>query len=211
MLHLYTGTDRERARKEMNAAIQRIAKNTEVVRVTDAHTVADLKSVFDGVGMFGGVRTIVLEGVWGNEEMRAVAGAALKRMRDSREHHFIFEEKLDAATRKSVEQYAEDSKKLDLAKRKEANTIFALGNALRRGDKKALWVGYQRELPTNAPEAIHGVLFWGAKQMLLSASSANERSRAQKLIAALAELPHESRRRGVEFEYALERFVLSGV
>ena len=211
MLHLYSGTDREKARAETNAAVKKAAtKGTEVIRITDAHTVADLKSALEGAGMFGGVRTVVLEGVWGNEEMHVVAEGSLQRMRDSDEHFFIFEEKLDAATRKTIEKYAEDSKKFDAVKQKESNTIFALANALRSRDKKALWVSYQRELAGSAPEAIHGVLFWGAKQALLAARGAKDIERAQKLVAHLAELPHESRRRGVELEYALERFVLSG-
>ena len=211
MLHLYSGTDREKARAETNAAVKKAAtKGTEVIRITDAHTIADLKSALEGAGMFGGVRTVVLEGVWGNEEMHVVAEGSLQRMRDSDEHFFIFEEKLDAATRKTIEKYAEDSKKFDAVKQKESNTIFALANALRSRDKKALWVSYQRELAGSAPEAIHGVLFWGAKQALLAARGAKDIERAQKLVAHLAELPHESRRRGVELEYALERFVLSG-
>ena len=44
----------------------------------------------------------------------------------------------------------------------------------------------------------------------MKASDAKSKERAKKLIALLAELPHETRRRGVELEYALERFVLSG-
>src|SRR4051812_2062127 len=110
MIHLFSGTDREKARGDMNAAIQKVAqKGVEVVRITDAHTVADLNIALEGVGMFGGERIIVLEGVWGNDEMREIAGRNLERMRDSDEKYFIFEEKLDAATRKSIEKYAEDS------------------------------------------------------------------------------------------------------
>lgn len=210
MIHLFSGTDREKARAELNAAIKKIAKkDIEVVRITDAHTVADLQSALQGAGMFGGERIVVLEGVWGNEQMRAIVEPRLKEIRDSKETYFILEEKLDAATRKSIEKYAEDSKRFDLKKKEEEKTIFALANALRSGNKKALWVGYQRELKTSDPEAIQGVLFWGAKQMLLTAHSDNERSRAEKIVATLAELPHESRRRGVDLEYALEKFVLS--
>jgi hypothetical protein len=213
MLDLFSGTDREKARAELNASVKKIAKNgLEVIRITDAHTVDDLRSVLEGSGMFGGERVVVLEGVWGNEEMRVVVEERLKKMRDSKEQYFIFEEKLDAATRKSIEKYTENSKRFDLPAGRNAqkNTIFSLANALQRGDKKALWVGYQRELLTSDPEAIQGVLFWGAKQMLLSARSDSERARAEKIVARLAELPHESRRRGVDLEYALEKFVLSG-
>ena len=80
------------------------------------------------------------------------------------------------------------------------------------GDKKKLWVGYQQELSLgNATEAIHGTLFWGVKQALLNARDAQNVQRSKRLLAELAELPHESRRHGEELEYALERFILSEV
>src|SRR5437899_132503 len=117
MLFLFSGTDREKARAELNAAIKKSAKKgVDIVRITDAHTVADLSTALQGAGMFGGERIVVLEGVWSNEEMRAIASEGLERMRDSGEQYFIFEEKLDAATRKSIEKYAEDSKRFDAKK-----------------------------------------------------------------------------------------------
>ena len=90
--------------------------------------------------------------------------------------------------------------------KKKDDSIFGLANALQRGKKKELWIGYQKELAVGkSPEAIHGVLFWAAKQALLR----NVRdARARELVAKLAELPHESRRRGLELEYSLELFVL---
>ena len=44
---------------------------------------------------------------------------------------------------------------------------------------------------------------------VLSARSAKDAARGKKLVTDLAELPHISRRRGEELEYALERFILS--
>ena len=161
--------------------------------------------------MFGESRAIVLEGLSGNEEMFENMLASLEKMGKSEETFFIFEEKLNAETRKTIEKYAEKSERYDAPKQKERTSIFSLANALKRADKKALWVGYQRELMQgNAPEAIHGVLFWGVKQMILAArENSAERIRAAKLVAELAELPHEARRNNMPLEYALERFVLS--
>ena len=89
-------------------------------------------------------------------------------------------------------------------------TVFRLADALRAGNKKALWVGYQRELQHGAaPEALHGVLFWAAKDMVLKSSGSAQKSHAKNLIAELATLPHEARRQGEDLEYALERFILS--
>ena len=83
--------------------------------------------------------------------------------------------------------------------------------ALERADKKALWIGLERELSDGgAPEAIHGVLFWGAKQMFLSAREGSDIfARSQRYISELAELPHEARRRNFPLDYALLRFALS--
>ena len=212
MLFLYTGTDREKARTAMGAALKSVAKSTEIIRISDANTAADLRSAIAGGGMFGDKRVVILDGVSANEEMHDVLFAALPQMSKSKELFFVLEEKPDAATRKHIEKYAEDPKRFDLPAgrqvRRENGTIFALANALRRGDKKALWVGYQRALLRDeAPEAIHGVLFWGAKDMFMKSNGADH-TRAKKFLAELAELPHEARRRGFALEYALERYIL---
>lgn len=207
MLYFILGTDREKVRTELDARLKK--EKGEVVRVTDAHTLADLQAALQGGGMFGGRQVVVLDGIFSNAEMGAAALAALPRLKNSADAFYILEEKLDAATKKQIEKYAEKSEKFDVPKKAEQKTIFALANALRRGDKKEMWVAYQREMLASAPEAIHGVLFWGAKQYLLSARGEKDSIRARRLVAVLAELPHEARRRGVELEYALERFVLS--
>ncbi len=213
MLYFFSGTDREKARAEMNKELSRVAKKeATIIRVSDANTPADLTSSLQGGGMFAQDRVVVLEGVLVNEDMRTIVLDALSVMKESKEKFFMFEEKPDAATRKQIEKYAEESKRFDAAKKAErGNTIFALANALKRGDKKALWISYQRELAGSAPEAVHGVLFWGAKQMFLTSYSEKEKEHAKKLVAELAELPHRARRRGEELEYALERFVLTNV
>ena len=212
MLYFYTGTNREKVRKEMNNALKPLAKGgARLVRITDANTLADLRVALMGEGMFGEKRIIVLEDTIQNEEMQDIILASLNLMRGSPERFFIFEGKPDANTRKAIEKHAERSERFDAPKKKEDKSIFLLGNALRRADKKALWVGYQKELARGkSPESIHGVLFWGAKDMLLRArKGTRERSRAQALVAGLAELPHEARRNNLPLEYALERFVLS--
>ena len=210
MFFLYTGTDRKKAYAAMDAAVKKATKkDTRTVRITDANASADLAAALGGGGMFQESRVVVLNGVLGNEEMRTVLLDSLARMRDSEEPFFILEEKPDAATRKQIEKYAQRSERYDKPSEKKGGDIFAIAGALRRANKKALWVNYQRQLADNAaPEAIHGVLFWAAKDMFLKARTESEKSRAQSLLEELAELPHESRRRGVELEYALEMFVL---
>ena len=209
MLYFFSGTDRKKAYAAADAAIRKSSKNSpHVVRITDAHAPADLAAVLGGGGMFGEERTVVLDGVCANEEMRSAFFAAMPDMAKSKETFFVLEGKLDALTRKGIEKYAETVERFDTRKEKEGGEIFALARALRRGDKKALWVGYQRALLRDeAPEAIHGVLFWGAKEMFMQSRGA-DRTRAEKFLAELAELPHEARRKGFALEYALERYIL---
>lgn len=215
MLYFYTGTDRQKAHAALDAAIQKVSKkSTRVVRITDVNTTADLFSSLQGAGMFADERIVVWDGVLANPDMTALALDALPVMKESAEHFFILEEKPDANTRHKVERFAEKSERFDAPAKKKDGDIFALGRGLGAGnDKKKLWIAYQRELAKGtAPEAIHGVLFWGAKDAFLRAKARSpEQRRGAELVACLAELPHEARRRGEELEYALERFVLSGV
>jgi len=211
MLYLYLGTDRDKARAKMNAAIEKAAKNAEVVRITDVHTVEDLKVALQGRGMFDGKRVSVFEGVCSNLDLCDVLLDSLERLSKSDEDIFVYEEKPLVDIRKRLEKYVGKVETFDAPTRERDGSIFAIANALRKRDKKALWVSYMREIAKDsAPEAIHGVLFWAAKDMFLKAGKdVAARSRAAALIVQLAELPHEARRKGEELEYALERFVLS--
>jgi DNA polymerase III delta subunit len=212
MLYFFYGSDRDKARAALNKALEKAVRQAEILRITDAHVLADLSSALQGPGMFSKGRVVVFDSILGgeNEEMGAKLSGALKEMRDSEEIFYILEGALDAATRKQVEKYAEKSEKFDAPKKEKDNTIFALANALQKGDRKALWVGLMREFSKGAaPEAVHGLLFWGAKQMYSKARGSGERATAEHLISTLAELPHEARRKGEDLEYALERFALS--
>lgn len=211
MIFLYLGTDRDKARSKMNAAIGKAAKKAEVVRITDANSIDDLKAALQGGGMFGGKRVVVFEGVCTNPDLCGVLLDSLERLSKSDEDVFIYESKPLAEMRKKLEKYAETVEKFDAPAKERDSSIFAMANALRKRDKRSLWVSYMKEVAKgSAPEAVHGLLFWAAKDMFLKSPDAAARSRASALVATLAELPHEARRRGEGMEYALERFVLSG-
>ena len=215
VLYLYTGTDREKVRAAMNVEIEREVKKVhgEVLRITDAHATEDLRAALQGPGMFGDTRVLVFEGILSNEEMYALFIEALPELAKSKEHIFLYEEKLLADVRRKVEKYAESSVKHDLPGKGKDGSIFALASLLARGDRKGLWVSYQQGLARgDRPEAIHGILFWGAKKLILSArKDSPEYQRGAKLVAELAELPHRARRQSFELEYALEHYILSAV
>lgn len=206
MLYFYTGTDTEKLRGKLSAATAKV--KGDVLRITDAHSIHDLNAALEGGGLFAsGKRAVVLENTLSNPDMREIVLGRLKTLKESEDTFYIMEVAPDAASRKQVEKYAERTEKFELTKDKKQETVFALANALQRGKKKDLWVGYRREIAAGkSPENIHGVLFWAAKQQLLRNVSDE---RAKRLVARLAELPHEARRAGMDFEYALEHFTLT--
>ena len=210
MLHFLYGTDREKVRERRDALLGMLGA-VQVVRITDAHSLDDLRAVLQGPGMFAEPRAVVLDGTLSaSDEAHALVVAALPALATAKEMTIIVEGTLDAETRKSIEKYAETSERFDALKAAEEKTIFALANALQRGDKKGLWIGLMREYAKGAaPEAVHGLLFWGAKQMVLRARDEKTLMRGQLLVSRLAVLPHEARRKGEDLSYALERFVLS--
>ncbi len=210
MMYFYLGTDREKARAKMNAAVAKAGKGAEVVRISDTHTVHDLHAALRGGGMFGGKRVLVFEGVCANPELVETFLNSLEKLAASEDAVFIYEEKPLAELRRKLEKQAETVEKFDAPKKERDASIFKVADALRAADKKALWVTYMKEIAKgSAPEAVHGILFWAAKDMLLKAGTPAVRARASHLVATLAELPHEARRRGEDVEYALERFVLT--
>lgn len=209
MLRVFLGTDRKKALAALQSGAAELGH--PIIRITDASTAADLRAVLEGGGMFAQKKTIVLDRISDNEELWTLLVGALPAMKESEDDFFIYEEKPLAATKRLLEKNAETVEVFDISKKeKERPSVFSLVNHMRAGDKKKLWVSYQEELAKDNPaEAIHGVLFWGAKQAMLSDRSPKESERSKKLIIALTELPHESRRRGEELEYALERFILT--
>ncbi|MBI5644654.1 hypothetical protein HY970_00995 [Candidatus Kaiserbacteria bacterium] len=209
MLYLYTGTDSDTVREKLSFATAKAVKKARMIRITDAHSVADLQAALSGGGMFAEAKIVVLDNVMENEELQITINERLPHISKSDDIVFMYEATPDAATRKLLEKYAEKSERYDLKKEAKKENIFALANYLQQGKKRELWVTYRREITAGkAPEAIHGMLFYGAKQSLLRNP---EDERAKKLVAELAELPHESRRAGFDFEYALEYFMLSQV
>lgn len=219
MIYFFVGTDRARARAALNAEVERRLKaGVRTVRITDAHSLEDLSAALPGsvgqTSMFvaSDERILVLDNVLEREETRSAVLDALPALSASPTVAFILEERVPADIRRRIEKHAAEMKVFDNRPTRERSDIFALADALRRGDKKTLWVRYQEQLVKDAaPEAIHGVLFWGAKDMLLKSRDERLIERARRLIVELVELPHEARRRGEDMEYALERFVLSGM
>lgn len=108
--------------------------------------------------------------------------------------------------------------------------IFNLADAFGNRDKKRLWVLYNQAVRRNIPaEEIHGILNWQLRVMIISKKSMNaekanlkhfvfnkslrfsknfEQGDLRKLSAKMVTMYHDARRGIVDFDTALEKFIL---
>ncbi|HUX81156.1 MAG TPA: hypothetical protein VMV38_02460 [Candidatus Paceibacterota bacterium] len=85
-----------------------------------------------------------------------------------------------------------------------------LVNALAARSRDKLWLEINRALRQgDAPEMIHGLLHWEARDLLLKGSRTWTPDAARKLSLDLIELLQSSRRGGLDLSRALEYFALS--
>ncbi len=85
-----------------------------------------------------------------------------------------------------------------------------LVNALSSRSREKLWLEINRALIAgDAPEMLHGLLHWKARDLMEKGSRAWSPAESRHLSLALIELVQASRRGGLDLALSLERFALS--
>ena len=85
-----------------------------------------------------------------------------------------------------------------------------LVNALEARSREKLWLEINRALRAgDAPEMLHGLLHWKARDLILKGSRAWAPKESRQLSLALIELLQNSRRGNLDLSLSLERFALS--
>ncbi|MFA6407948.1 MAG: hypothetical protein WCW36_00505 [Candidatus Paceibacterota bacterium] len=125
----------------------------------------------------------------------------------------ILAPKLAAVKAKRLVAKAKVEYKFDLTtQRREAARGFnsALVNALANRSRAQLWLEVNRALRAgDAPEMLHGLLHWKARDIMEKGSRAWSPKESRALSLALIELLQSSRRGGLGLALSLERFSLS--
>ena len=120
--------------------------------------------------------------------------------------------KLAAAKAKKLIAKATKEYKVDEPAARGASRGFnsALVNALAARDQRALWLEVVRALAAgDAPEMVHGLLHWKARDLMQKSSRAWPAEDSRALSMRLIALIVESRRKGLDLSRELERFALS--
>lgn len=214
MIYLFTGTDTEKARQkafQWVAAARAKAPDVAYVRLNiDEISAASLDEATGTQGLFFLKSLVLLDDPFARAEIAELVLEALPKLKDSDNAIAILAPKLLTARIKKVEAAAEKVFAFDAPKKQDRGFNSALVNALAARDGKTLWKEVQKAYRQgDAPEMVHGLLHWKARDMMQKGGRGWSKDEARVLSRELIELLSESRKGGPALGESLERWALS--
>lgn len=222
-MYLFHGTDVDRVRTKAFlwvAAARAKDPNIAYVRLgKDEITEAAIEDAVHSGGLFTKRLLVVLDDPFGKaikeDEDESDGGISFLEekitiLAESDNAIVIIAPKLSATRLKKIEPLAAKTYEFTAAPKIARGFNTALVNALAARDGKKLWLELVRaEKLGDAPEMLHGLLHWKARDMLSKGSRAWSEKEVRALSLSLITLVQESRRGGIELGEALEKFALS--
>lgn len=215
MIYLFHGQDAEKTRAKALAwvaAARAKQPDAAYVRLGAAEVAPEsLQEIASTQGLFFLKTLALLDDPFATADSAELVLEHLDMLAESQNPIAILAPKLLAARVKKVEAKAEKVFVCDLAEKKPARGFNSgLVNALGAKDARGLWLELQKaERAGDAPEMLHGLLHWKARDMLTKGSAKWSRDEARKLSVELIELVSEARRGGLTLSQSLERFALN--
>lgn len=217
MIYFYHGTDVNKARIKAHELIDSLLKKKPDASFfkIDSETFNQSKVMeyVESQGLFSSKYIVFLDRLSENKEIKEGFIDLLKDISESENIFIILEGKLDKVSLGKIEKKAEKSVAFDLEEKEEKPTYnaFALADAFAKRNKKEAWFLYRKSIDGGeAPEALHGMIFWKVKSMILSGFSSGWKSEElMKAVEDLITLYHDARRGKHELETGLEAFILS--
>jgi hypothetical protein len=214
MIYLFTG-DAAKARAKAFAwvaAARKKAPEAPYVRLmSEQVSESALASLASSQGLFFAKTLALIDDPFALKESGELVLGALGMLAQSDNPIAIVAPKLLAAQLKKLEGKAEKVFKEEAAAKKPARGFNgALVNALAAKDGAALWQELAKaERLGDAPEMLHGLLHWKARDLMEKGGRAWSEEDAREFSLALIELLSDARGGGLELGPALERFALS--
>jgi len=204
MLYLFHGNDIEKTRTK---AFEWVAKarakepNLVYVRLSrEELTDATLEDAASSGGLFVKRLLILIDDPFQEENSADIFDEHLGALIDSDNAIVVLAPKLSAAKAKKIIAKAKVEYKYDKPiAREERGFNSSLVNALAARNREKLWLEINRAFRAgDAPEMLHGLLHWKARDM-----------RDRQLSLSLISLLQSSRRSGMDLSLSLESFALS--
>ncbi len=217
MLYFYYGTDIDKARTKAHDLIDSLRKKKPDASFfsvnSDNFNVNTLEEYIGGQGLFSNKYIIFLDRLCENKETKDAFLDLIKSISESDNIFVLLEAKLDKATATKIEKKSEKFLKFDLLEKvnKKEFNAFGLADAFASRNKRDAWILYRQAIDGGeAPEALHGMIFWKLKTILLSGgNSVWKKEELIKSLEKLIDMYHLSRRGEGELENSMEMFILS--
>jgi hypothetical protein len=214
MIYLFTGSDAAKVRAkafQWVLAARAKAPDAPYVRLAaDQITEEALTEAVSSQGLFFAKTLALLDDPFSESEAGELLLKHLAALADSPNPIAVLAPKLLAARVKKIEAVAEKTFTIDATEKKERGFNAALVNALAARDGAALWKEVAKTARAGeAPEAVHGLLHWKARDLMQKGGRGWTREEARALSLSLIELLSDSRGRDLPLDLALERFALS--
>ena len=215
MLYLFTGTNEEKIRAKAFAWVEATKKkepSVSYVRISsdqiDART---LEEVTLTQGLFFSKILVLIDDPFATVATTEVVLDAIERLAHSSNPIALLAPKLSAPTEKKITPHLEKVFREDTTTKKPAQAFnTGLVNALASRSGKNLWKELMiAKKQGDAPEMLHGLLHWKARDMMSKGSRTWKPEEARALSVELIELIGDSRKGGLSLSENLERFALS--
>ncbi len=216
MIYFYHGTDIDKARTKAHELIDSLLKKKPDAAFfkidSETFDTAKIQEYTGSQGLFASKYIVFLDRLSEKKETKEEFVDLLKDISESENIFIILEGKLDKATSGKIEKKSEKfiNFTLDEVEEKPVYNAFALADAVGKRNKKEAWMLYRKAIDVGeAPEALHGMIFWKIKTIILSGFLGNwKREELMKMLDDLVVLYHDSRRGKHELETGLEACLL---
>ena len=217
MMYLFHGSDVEKTRSK---AFEWVAKarakepNLAYVRLArEELTSAALEDVAQSGGLFVKRLLILIDNPFQEGDSPDLLEEHLDALAASDNAIIVLAPKLAAAKAKKLIAKAKVEYKYDLPAqtgKPERGFNAHLVNALAARSREKLWLEINRALRAgDAPEMLHGLLHWKARDLMEKGSRTWTPQESRALSLSLISLLQSSRRRGLDLSLSLERFALN--
>lgn len=215
MIYLFHGTDASKVRTKAFAwiaAARAKAPEAAYIRLEAiALTRSALSNALSAQGLFYTRSLVLIDDPFSESESGELVLSMLPELAASKNPIAILAPKLLATRLKKIEPHATKLFETNNATQKSVRGFnSALVNALGAKDGATLWKEIVKaERQGDAPEAIHGLLHWKARDLMQKGNQKWKSGEARALSRRLIELVSESRSGDLPLSLALERLALS--
>lgn len=214
MIYLFTGSDVNKLRTkafQWVGASRKKAPDVVYLRYgAEEINPAVLEEVVGTQGLFFLKSLVLLDDPFSQSEAADLVLEYLPKLAESQNAIAILAPKLIPARLKKVEKHAARVFTEDAPEKKTRGFNSALVNALGAKDGRELWKELSKAYREgDAPEMVHGLLHWKARDMMQKGSRAWSPEEARVLSRNLIELVSDARSGDLPLGPALERFALT--